>query len=377
MYPSWLVPTAHILLCGLALAVGARMIAATGPELDEFITESMEEAHIPGLAAGIVKDGTLVWARGYGWADVENQLPVTPDTVFAMASISKTVSATAVMQLWDDGLLGLDDDIDQYLRFPVDNPHHSDDPISFRQLLTHTSSIRDHPRLYDASYHPGDPMILLGTFVNDYLVPHGMRYRKRNYAKSAPGAEYEYSNIGFGLVGHLVAEISGRTFEEFTAERLFGPLGMASTGWHIADVDPDRLAVPYRWKGKKKGYKAYPQYGFPTYPDGGLRTSVNDFARYMAMHLADGRWNGGTILSGAAAVAMGTVQFPQIAPGQGLGFEVPDEGVLYHDGGDPGVSTEMLLLKPSGVGVVIMVNVELDDELEPILSRLVEEASLL
>jgi len=129
-------------------------------DLDTFIKEVMEKSHLPGLSACIVRNSNIIWSKGYGWADIENKISMTPDTVQNIASVSKTVTATAVMQLWEKGLFTLDDDVNGYLPFKAQNPRFPDVEITFRQLLTHRSSIKDGPA-YEQSYAPGDPQISL------------------------------------------------------------------------------------------------------------------------------------------------------------------------------------------------------------------------
>ena len=132
----------------MTVVAGARSSAAADPGnvLDAFIEAEMKAQKIPGLAACIVKSGRIVWSKGYGWSDIKKQLAMDPNrTVQNIGSISKTVTATAAMQLWEKGKFELDDDINHYLPFPVRNPLHADKLISFRSLLTHRSSIADGP----------------------------------------------------------------------------------------------------------------------------------------------------------------------------------------------------------------------------------------
>lgn len=361
-------------LCAALESLGHEPTAVrrTGSELDRVIREYMTEHDIPGLAAGIVKEGTLAWSGEYGWADIENEIPVTPETTFAIASISKTVTATALMQLVDLEALKLNEEVSKVATFPVENPRHPQNPITFRQLLTHTSSIRDAQEVYGGSYAPGDPSISLKEFAQSYFVTSGANYSGQNFLKQAPGEEYEYSNIAYGLLGHLIEELSGESFESFTQRKIFEPLGMTSTSWHIEGLDRARLVVPYEWDETRDAHRAIPHYGFPTFPDGGLRTTVADFSQYMIMHLAGGQYEEHTILSPAAARQMATVQFPDVDSEQGLAFALPSSGVLYHSGGDPGVATEMVLFTDTGLGIVIFANFEAD--LDPLLGQLIKQA---
>jgi len=131
--------------------------------LDDFILTQMNQNHIPGLSACIIKRGAVVWRGNYGMANFTNNIPVSSTTVFMLASVAKTVTATALMQVYENGGYQLDDSINAHLPFAVRNPNHPDTPITFRMLLTHTSAIRDN---WDVMpYVEGDPTIPLGRYL--------------------------------------------------------------------------------------------------------------------------------------------------------------------------------------------------------------------
>ena len=136
-------------------ALGCRTTTEPG-DLDAFILEQLERDRAPGFSAAVVAGSSLVWSAGYGLADVHRETVMTPDTIQNIGSISKTITATAVMQLFETGQFGLDDDVSEYLPFQVRNPRYPDAPITFRQLLAHRSSIKDGPA-YGESYACGDP----------------------------------------------------------------------------------------------------------------------------------------------------------------------------------------------------------------------------
>ena len=178
------------------------------------LVQSIEAAKIPGAAMIVIRDGQIESAEGYGLADVATSREVTPDTLFTIASVSKTVTATALMTLYEQGKFNLDDDINQYLPFEVRNPNYPDTPITFRMLLTHTSSIQDsdvYNQYYTLQTEPvlPDSPIALGDYMKDYLTSEGKLYNaKDNFLEDAPGTTYTYTNTGFGLVGYLVEQIS-------------------------------------------------------------------------------------------------------------------------------------------------------------------------
>lgn len=227
---AWLLVAAH---APPALhGVGAQQAPpglGNGAVLDATFSQLLKGLPIAGLAAGIVKGDRLVWSGAYGMADIGEARQVDASTIFHTGSVSKAVTAAALMRLWQDGRFQLDDDINRYLSFPVRNPKFPAAPITFRMLLTHTSSIseisqqagRDRiPNLYGSA----DPGIGLGDIVREFLVPGGKYYWDFNYRDAAPGTRYEYENVGFALIGRLVERISGRSFHEYCRTHLLAPL---------------------------------------------------------------------------------------------------------------------------------------------------------
>ena len=191
------------------------------PELDSLIMANMEENHIPGLSACVCMNGAIVWRGAYGYADVEQQIEVTDSTLFMLASVSKTVTGSALMQLWEADSLELDDPINDYLPFEVVNPWYPDAAITFRMLLTHTSSIRDDRNLFDLLTVPGDSPVALGAFLEDYLVPGGQYYNPtlNYYADWGPGEDREYCNVAVALIGYLVERITRMDFADYCRDR--------------------------------------------------------------------------------------------------------------------------------------------------------------
>lgn len=251
----------------LAFARGDPLRAPAGT-LDRFVAERMTAGRLPGLTAAVVRAGEVVWSRGYGWANLWRDQPVERDTLFMCASVSKTVVCTAVLQAVEAGLFGLDDDVNDVLPFPVRVPDHQDQPITTRQLLTHTSGIRDRWPVWDDLYFQGDSPISLSDFLRGYFVPGGEDYRRKNFFEFAPGADYRYSNVGASLAAYLVEAATGAGFDRWCADRIFQPLGMTRAGWRLADVPAGDVAMPYRWSIPRERFVAYGQYGYPDYPTG-------------------------------------------------------------------------------------------------------------
>ncbi len=351
-----------------------------GPDCGMNAEKQLERLRVPGLSAAVVRNGRVVCKAVAGMADIEAGRPVTPDTVFVWASVSKTVTAVAVMQLVDDGLLRLEDDVDDHLPFSVRNPHCPDRPITLAQLLSHTSSIREDEDggVYNGLYVKGDSRIALGDFLEDYLTPGGAYYSKKNFKKKCPGKVHDYSNVGAGLLGHLVETVSGLPFERFTAERLFRPLGMDETAWHLADLNLDHVALPYEGR-PSSGFVPVGHFGFPTYPDGLLRTSPSQLARFLAMFIQFGELDGVRVLSRNSASAMRKRHFPKASEDQGLIWQYEDigdqEDLLGHSGSDPGTSSLMFFDPKDGTGVLMVANGRWKwGRAEKVAAKLLEEA---
>lgn len=350
---------------GLALASRASRTnlwhpsAALAGDLDDFILAKMETAHLPGLAAAIIKNNQLLWSKGYGWAHIANAVPVTADTIFMLASTSKTVTGVAVMQLVEDGLIDLDADVNDYLPFDVRTPQFPNTPITTRMLLTHTAAIEDNWDVMLDLYVQGDSPIPLGTFLSEYYVPGGKYYHGlKNFYPYEPGTEYNYSNAAVALAGYLVEVVSGNSFELQTQQQIFDPLGMDETAWRLAGLNINNIAMPYNHIGGGN-YQPYGHYGYPDIPDGALRTSVNQLARFLIAFINNGTYNGVSILTPPSVMEMRTEQIPAIQPGQGLIWyqeERNDDILLGHNGGDDGVATQMFFRLSDGVGTIMLAN---------------------
>lgn len=195
-------------------------------ELEAFFESQIDGLQLTGISASVIKEGRIAWSGGYGLADVETGIQVTTNTLFHIGSTSKTVIAAALMRLWERGAFALDDDINTLLPFRVRNPQYPDGSITFRMLLTHTSSISDvRPGAGTLPFSPGhrDSETPLEEILRGYLTVGGKYCAKSNYRQSAPGDRYEYSNISFSLIGYIIERTSGKSFSDFCRELLFDP----------------------------------------------------------------------------------------------------------------------------------------------------------
>ena len=331
--------------------------------LDEFILKGMKEAKVPGLAALTLKEGKIFWAGYYGWANIETKTPVTQDTLFQLASISKTVTACMIMQQVEQGKLKLDVDINTLLPFKVRNPRHVDTPITLRQLLTHTSGIRDNWSVLENTWvKNGDFKKPLAESLPAYLVEGGEFFSaKKSFYGWAPGTKDQYCNVAVALAAY-VAEAKLKTpFEALCQQGLFKPLGMEGAGFLLASVDPKKVAMPYAYRKKTNGFKALGHHGYLDFPAGTLRATVPHLARFLLMFMGEGKLGEVRVLKAATVESMKKIQFPKIDKKQGLAWyydRIAGKQMIGHDGGDPGVVTQMFCDPKDGTGIIVLMNGE-------------------
>ena len=329
--------------------------------LDSLIATQISQNHIPGLASCIVKNNQIIWNRCYGYANIEKSLMVNDSTSFLLASVTKTFTGTAVMQLWEQGLFGLDDNVNNYLPTDVSviNPYYSGNPITFRMLLTHTSSIKYN---YNNSYYPlitwgDDSPISLDSFVVNYFTPGGVYYNTSNYNNWAPGAIFEYSNEAITLLGYLTGIIYDTSIFQYCEDHIFNPLRMNHTAWFLSDLDTNNLAMPYVYQNGT--YYPIGYFSHPGYPSSLLKSSSSDLARYLMAYINKGELNGVRILNSSTVSLMNTEQYPQIAPSQGLIWKLEYKAglrVWYHGGNQYGTGAYICYSPFKKFGVIILFN---------------------
>ncbi|RZJ82855.1 MAG: class A beta-lactamase-related serine hydrolase [Massilia sp.] len=342
----------------------------------------MAEAGLVGVGAAVILDRKLVWSHGYGFANKQDAVPFTTDTVMNIGSISKTFTGVALMQAVHDGKLSLDQDVNAYLPFKVVNPDFPDTPITLRQLATHTSSISDRWAVYQGAYHwGGDAPEPLGEFLRGYFVPGDKDYAPDNFLSFKPGTHREYSNIAAGLAGYIVERAVGMPLNEYTRQRIFQPLGMDRSGWLLSEVAPGTLSTLYI--GQEGFSIPIPQYGLSTYPDGGVRTSVSELSRFFIALLDGGQYRGSRILDAASTAEMLRFQYTEANKPDNVKLQEKNSGLFWstkmdvtyigHGGSDPGVHTEMLSDLSKDVAVILFVNTSLSGAETKVYTALMED----
>jgi CubicO group peptidase (beta-lactamase class C family) len=323
--------------------------------LDELMTKDMEEYHIAGAAVAVVKDGQLFFAKGYGYADLENKILVDPEqTLFKIGSGTKLFTWTAVMQLVEQGKLDLNADVNTYLDFRI--PDTYPQPITLRHLMTHTSGFEDlHAEmvvLEEKNMAP--PREWLTTHIPARVRP--------------PGEVAAYSNYGAALAGYIVARVSGQSYSQYVQEHILDPLGMESTTaqWPTPPELRARESVGYMYD--EGAYQIFPQLFGPEdlFPAGIMRATATDMARFMIAHLQDGRYSDAAIpeariLGEATARQMHSTLYaphPRLL-GNAYGFfEFSDNGqrVIGHSGSGEPMESLLLLLPDHNLGVFVAYN---------------------
>jgi CubicO group peptidase (beta-lactamase class C family) len=333
-------------------------LAAAIP-IDDFIIQTMHDYHVAGVSACAFKDGEIIWTGAYGFANIAANCPVTTQTTFMLASISKTLTATGLLQLWEAGQLDLDGNILDASPFYFTNPNWPLTPITFRQLLTHTSSLDDNWTVMFSTYCQGDSPWQLPDYTYNYFVPGGTFYDPvANFETWPPGGRWEYCNHNFVLAGFLVGEIAGIPFAQYCRDSIFLPLEMTETSWFVADLDTLQMAMPYTYNGI---YLELGHFSYADYPAGALRTSASQLAHHLIAISQYGRYKDRRILDSATVSAAVTLQCPGLSSIQGLTWHrstVAGHTVWGHGGGDQGVSTYACVDMDDHFGVVVLTNGE-------------------
>lgn len=322
--------------------------------MDDLFARQMEENHIAGAAIAVVKDGQLFFTKGYGYADLENKIPVDPQqTMFRIGSVGKVFTWTAVMQLVEQGKLDLDADINTYLDFRI--PDTYPQPITLKHLMTHTSGIED--RWLESLVTDSSELVSEREWLVDNF-PGRVR---------PPGETAGYSNYNPMLAGYIVARVTGEPYDQYIHEHIFEPLGMSHSNVHVQISDGLRPFVARSYTYVDGTFQPFPDYLVQPagLPSGFHQASVTDMARFMIARLEGGFYGdastGIRILEEDTAQKMLTTLYtpdPRLrGTAYGL-FDFSDNGqwVLGHTGYAPVMASELLLLPDQHLGVFVAYN---------------------
>ncbi|OGO50784.1 MAG: hypothetical protein A2148_03640 [Chloroflexi bacterium RBG_16_68_14] len=327
-------------------------------QVDDLVIATMNEHALAGLAVGVVHRGELVYAKGFGLADAKEERPVTPDTVFRIGSISKTFTAIALMQLWEQGKFQLDDPVKDYLTaFKVLHRDPNAPPVTFRHLLTHTAGIGEFRDITDLARFRR--AFALGAKEDEPIPAPREYYRGRLTTELYPGQKWAYANHGFAALGQLVEDISGEPFEEHMIGHVFEPLGMYRTDFLRSERVRDELAVGYQLK--KNGLTPVDYLEITIRPAGSIFSSVTEMAKYVAALLNGGRNEHGSAIQPETLHMMMEPHYvlDERLPGMGLAFWLDSIGghrIAHHGGGWAGFVSAMLVAPDDDLGVLAFTN---------------------
>lgn len=328
-------------------------VVGTFKLLDAWIQSQLEYRKTPGMAVGIVFDQELIYAKGYGYADVENKTAVTPQTIFRIASITKTFTATALMQLRDQGRLQLDDPVDKYLPwFRIKNRYPESPRITIRHLLTHTSGLPREsafPYWTDNKF-PTRTEMIQALEAQETVFPSETRLK--------------YSNLAIALAGEVLVAITGSSYDEYIKKNILDPLSMSSTTVYFPDVQKSRLAVGYsrRLSNGKRNIMPFTNAKGLT-PAANMSSTLEDLARFAALQFRDGPALGNQILKGSTLREMHRIQWlqPNWQNGWGIGFAIwrqDDRTVVGHGGWVAGYRTQFSFVPEEKIAVIVLTNAD-------------------
>jgi D-alanyl-D-alanine carboxypeptidase len=302
---------------------------------------------LPGVAVGVVSDQELVWAKGFGFADVKAKLPMAASTKFRMASHSKLFTAIAIMQLREEGKLGLDDPVVKYLPWFKAKPAGDDDgPITVEQLLSHSSGLQREA---------GDHWTTLVFPTSDEL----QRLYADRQAAFAPSVRWKYSNLAYSIAGMLIEKVSGQRWADYVERNIFKPLAMNASS---VDQNVSGLVVPYGRRmpdGTREVLPFVDARGMAAAT--GITSNVEDMAKFVSAQFRRGPRGGSQILSTGSLREMHRVRSVEQnwTSGTGIGFAVSrikDRTYVGHGGGYPGNTTQTLIQLDDKVGVIVLTN---------------------
>jgi CubicO group peptidase (beta-lactamase class C family) len=272
----------------------------------------MKLAHMKSISACVIKNNTMVWSNGYGFSNRALLQSPTINTNYMIGSISKVITATAILQLYENESYDfeLDDNVNKYLPFDLKNPNFNDINITFRMLLAHQSSLHDHDSAGATNFlFTNKPF----SFIQEILLPEGDNYLEDCWAVYQPGSEANYSNLAFTLLGYLIERITNQTYEEYCQEHIFKPLKMKNTSFIMNNIEKSDLAVPYFYLPGIYIRVAKTDFNFYD-PCGGLYTTVEDLSHLFIAHLNGGIYEDVRILEESTIDMMHTVQYPESSP---------------------------------------------------------------
>lgn len=322
------------------------------------INDIMQQTPVAGLSVAVVKNNKIIYTHSFGSKNIETNTPLTDDCIFRIASISKSFSATSIMQLAEAKKLSLEDDISKLVGFNIRNPKFPETVITLRMVMSHRSSINDKE----------------GYFTLDAINPNKNNNWSNCYNNYEPGTGYQYCNLNYNMVGTIIEKISGERFDQYVKHHILDPLKLYG-GYCVDSLDKSRFATIYEYNDSLKKLVAQPAaynprseeiknytmgYSTPIFsPTGGMKISATDLATYMMMHMNHGRYKRKKIISKESAQQMQTKLSDQ--EGYGLAIMTSDKLISGktmkgHTGSAYGLFSAMFFNPEEKFGIVVISN---------------------
>lgn len=339
-----------------------------------------EKGAIIGFSVSVVNEKGLIYDKGFGFTDIEQNKAFTSSTTQNIASISKTLIGISLLKAQELGKLNINDPINKYLPFKIINPNHPETPILIKHLAYHTSSIIDIDEVYAKSYvltknkpaenegvydyfNKPETNISLLSFIQNSLTPNGKWYTKKIFTNAKPGEKREYSNIAAALCALVIESATGQDYRSFTKDYILKPLKMTSSGWTSTDIDSTKRSRLFANKEKMIA-----EYSLITYADGGFLTSSRDLGFYLS-ELINGYAGNGKLLNKESYKKLFEKQQSlnnEKTEDYGIFIEFRDgflnikNEMIGHNGSDPGVFTAMYFNPKTKIGKIVLVNTDTD-----------------
>lgn len=352
--------------------------------INDSLTKKLELAYdkdaIIGFSVSVVNEKGLIYDKGFGFTDIDQNKAYTSSTTQNIASISKTLIGISLLKAQELGKLNINDPINKYLPFKIINPNHPETPILIKHLAYHTSSIIDLDEIYAKSYvliknehadnegvfdyfNKPETNISLLSFIQNSLRPNGKWYTKNTFSNTKPGEKREYSNIAAALCALVIESATGQDYRSFTKDYILKPLKMNSSGWTSTEIDSTKRSRLFASKEKMIA-----EYSLITYADGGFLTSSHDLGLYLS-ELIKGYAGNGKLLNKESYKKLFEKQQSlnnEKTEDYGIFIEFRDgflnikNDMIGHNGSDPGVFTAMYFNPQTKIGKIVLVNTDTD-----------------
>ena len=346
------------LLVLMAIFLISTDVKAQPEKAEAGIKAIMQDMPVMGLSVAVVKDNKIIYTQSFGTKSRENNAPLTNDCIFRIASISKSFSATSIMQLAERKQLSIDQDVSELIGFKVRNPKFPETVITLRLMMSHLSSINDSQ----------------GYFSLDAINPEKNPNWAKSYSHYEPGKGYAYCNLNFNMIGAIIEKISGERFDQYVIKHVLDPLKLYG-GYDVDGLDKLRFASIYEYRAdstkfvlsegayasRAKELSNYAMgYSTPVFsPTGGMKISATDLAKYMLMHSNHGKYRGKRIISKKSAEQMQTAMSEE----EGYGFAIettskmiPGKTMKGHTGVAYGLFSAMFFHPEEKFGIVVISN---------------------